>query len=263
MIYKSPWCFLLSFKSIGLLDQEKKRKIDFQDGGNGGQLGFLMGMILANFVLQVTPMLPLEFQANWPFGSGEEAKNRFSRWPPWRPYWISNQNDFTYFWSTNHPDGSHSSHLGFWIRTKLASFDPQINSMLPTKFQVNWPFSSGEVKNRFSKWLRWPYWNSNWNVLANFDLQVTPMLPPKFQVNWSFGSGGLPRQPPWIYNLNNFSYFLSTSHLDASYLVLSQLAQGCSFKQLLMPHNGRQKRDAGRTLTDYNSWPWVIHAQVS
>ena len=26
-------------------------------------------------------MLPTELQVNWPFGSGEEAKNRFSRWP--------------------------------------------------------------------------------------------------------------------------------------------------------------------------------------
>ena len=31
-IYKSPQCFLPSFESIGIWDQEKKRKIDFQDG---------------------------------------------------------------------------------------------------------------------------------------------------------------------------------------------------------------------------------------
>ena len=31
LIYKSPLCFLPSFKSIGLLVQEKKRKTDFQD----------------------------------------------------------------------------------------------------------------------------------------------------------------------------------------------------------------------------------------
>ena len=29
-----------SFKSIGLSIQEKKREIDFQDGGDGGYLGF-------------------------------------------------------------------------------------------------------------------------------------------------------------------------------------------------------------------------------
>ena len=32
-MYKSPQCFLPSFKSAGILVQEKKRKIDFQDGG--------------------------------------------------------------------------------------------------------------------------------------------------------------------------------------------------------------------------------------
>ena len=57
-------------------DQEKKRKIDFQDGGHGGYLGFL-GIIFAMFDLQVTQMLPTKFQVNWPLGSGEEAENRF------------------------------------------------------------------------------------------------------------------------------------------------------------------------------------------
>ena len=52
-------------------------------------------------------MLPTMFGVNWPFGSGEEAKNRFSRWLPWRPSWISDQNNFSYFWSTSHPDDSY------------------------------------------------------------------------------------------------------------------------------------------------------------
>ena len=86
--------------------QEKKWKIDFQDGHHGSHLGFLIGTILAIFDLQVTPMLPSKFGVNWPFGSGEEAKNRFSRWPQWRPAWISNRHDFSYFWSTSHPDAS-------------------------------------------------------------------------------------------------------------------------------------------------------------
>ena len=42
---------------FGLSVQEKKRKIDFQDGCHGGHLGFPIGMILAIFDLQVTPML--------------------------------------------------------------------------------------------------------------------------------------------------------------------------------------------------------------
>ena len=36
-------------------------------------------MILAIFDQQVTLMLPIKFRANWPFGSREEGKNRFSR----------------------------------------------------------------------------------------------------------------------------------------------------------------------------------------
>ena len=83
-----------NLKSIGLSAQEKKRKIDFQDGGH---LGFPIGMILAIFDLQITPMLPTKFGVNWPFGSGEEAKNRFSRWRPRRPSWISDRHDFSYF----------------------------------------------------------------------------------------------------------------------------------------------------------------------
>ena len=80
-------------------------------------------------------MLPTKFQVNWPFGSGEEAKNRFERWPP------------------------------FPIETILASSDLQITPILPTKFQVNWHFGLGEEeKNRFPRWPPWrPSWISNWN----------------------------------------------------------------------------------------------------
>ena len=57
-IYKSPKCFLPSFESNDFSVQEKKRKIGFQDGRHGGHLGFLIGMTLAVFDLQVTLMLP-------------------------------------------------------------------------------------------------------------------------------------------------------------------------------------------------------------
>ena len=40
LIYKSPRCFLPSFKSSGLLVQDKKRKIDFQDGATAAILDF-------------------------------------------------------------------------------------------------------------------------------------------------------------------------------------------------------------------------------
>ena len=89
--------FLASLESIGPSVQEKKLKIDFEDGSQGGQLGFPIAMTLAIFDLQVTPMLPSKFGVNWPFGSGEETKNRFSRWPPWWPSWIFDRHDFSYF----------------------------------------------------------------------------------------------------------------------------------------------------------------------
>ena len=52
----------------------------FEQTLNGSQLGFTIGTILDIFDLRVTPMLPTKFRVNWPFSSGEEAKNRFSRW---------------------------------------------------------------------------------------------------------------------------------------------------------------------------------------
>ena len=101
---------------------------------NGGHLGFLLGSILAIFDLQV------KFQVNWPFTSGEETKNRFSRWPPY---------------------------LGFQIGTILAIFDLQVTLMPPIKFYVNWPFSSGEeAKIRLSRWR--PSWISNLNDFSYF-----------------------------------------------------------------------------------------------
>ena len=98
-------------------------------------------MILAVFDLQVTPMLRTEFQINWPFCSGEVAKNRFSRWPPWQPSWISDRN-----------------------------FDLQFTLMLPAKFQLKWPFGSGEeVKKSFSRWPPWPpFWIPDRNDFSYF-----------------------------------------------------------------------------------------------
>ena len=64
-------------------------------------------MILATFALQVIPMLLTKFGVNWPFGSGVEAKNSFSSWLPWRPSWISDWNNFSYFCSSSHPDASY------------------------------------------------------------------------------------------------------------------------------------------------------------
>ena len=159
--------------------------------------------------------------------SGEEKKNRFSRWPPWWPSWISNLNDFS-------------------------CFDLQVTLMLHTKLQVSWPFSSGEHGGH----LAFPFGM----ILAIFDLQV--MLTTEFQVNWPFGSGEeaknrflkwLPWWPSWISNRNDYSYFWSASPPDASYKVWSQLAQGWRRSWLL-----KQIVDAAWRTTHNQHWPIKI-----
>ena len=97
---------------MGLSIQEKKRKIDFQDGNCGGHLVFSIRMILAIFYLQLTSMILTKFQVNWPFGSGEEGQNRFQ-------------------------NGCHGGHLGFLIGMIFAIFDLPVTPILPTKFRVN------------------------------------------------------------------------------------------------------------------------------
>ena len=77
---------------MGIYVEEEKRKIDVQDRGHGGHLGFAIGTILAVFDLQVVPILPTKFGVNWLFGSGEEVPNKFWRW---RPSWISDRNNFS------------------------------------------------------------------------------------------------------------------------------------------------------------------------
>ena len=104
-------------------------------------------------------------------------------------------------------DGCHGGHLGFLIGTILAIFDQQATAMLPTKFQVNWPFGHGGHLGI-----------QIWTILAIvfFYLQVIPMPPTRFQVNWPLDSGEeakkqvfkmAPMAAILDLNQNNFSYF--------------------------------------------------------
>ena len=95
----------------------------------------------------VTQMLPTKFRVNWPFGSGEDAKNRFL-------------------------GGRHGGHLEFLIGTILSIFDLQVSPMLPTKFQANWSFGSGgEAKINFQDGLYGGHFGfSIGTIFAIFDL---------------------------------------------------------------------------------------------
>ena len=68
-IYESPRYFLPSFKSIGFLVLEKKRKIYFEEGDYGGHLGFPIATISASLDLHVVPIFFIRFKVNWPIGS--------------------------------------------------------------------------------------------------------------------------------------------------------------------------------------------------
>ena len=86
------------------------------------------------------PKLPSKFQVNWPLGSGEEAKNRFSRR---LPSWISDLNGFSYFLTYKLLPIKLRVNCRFlrkpsWFSYDFSYFwDLQVTPMLPTKFQVN------------------------------------------------------------------------------------------------------------------------------
>ena len=112
LIYKLPLYYQPSFKPIGLLILLSK--IEFQDGSHDGHLGFPIGVILAIF----DPILPTKFCVNYPFGSGEAAQNRFLRWIPWWPSWLSDWKNFSFFYL-------------------------QVIPVLLIKFRVSWPRDVG------------------------------------------------------------------------------------------------------------------------
>ena len=92
--------------------------------------------------------------------------------------------------------------------------------MLPTKFQVNWPFPSREeAKNRFSTRPQAAILDFRSERII-FDLQVTPMLHTKFQVKWPFGSedakNTCSRWQPWLPAWSSDRNFLAIFDLQVT-----------------------------------------------
>ena len=136
---KLTWYFRLSFESIGLSIQ-KTFAIDFQDGNHDGNHGinlwFQIGTILAIFDLQVTLILLIKFRVKWPYTSRVEVRNRFSRWWPWKPSWISECNNFRvffccFFFIYMSPNSSYqvSSHLAWRFRSKGSKYISKTEAM--------------------------------------------------------------------------------------------------------------------------------------
>ena len=107
------------------------------------------------------------------------------------------------------------SEKNLYIYIYIYIFDLQVTQVLPTKFRVNWPFSSGEQckidfkDSNHGGHLGFPIKT----ILAVLDLQVTMMLPTKFPVSWLFGSEEEAKNrflrwwPSWLCDLNYVSYF--------------------------------------------------------
>ena len=85
-----------------------------------------IGMILAILNLCVTVMPPIKFLLNPTYVLGGDVLWTISRWLPWWPSWISEQNDFSNFESLCHCDTSHQvsaqSDLWFGRRCRLNNF---------------------------------------------------------------------------------------------------------------------------------------------
>ena len=164
---------------------------------DGSHLRFLIRMILATVDLQVTSILPMNFESI--ALSVQEKKFKI---------------DFQ--------DGRHGRNLGFPIATIGAIFFYlQVTPMLPTKFRVNWPFSSEEEeKNRFSRWP--PSWISDWSNFSYFYIYKSSrcFLPIIKSTDIWFrkisekknSQEMAPWQPSLISDLNNLCYFRSASH---------------------------------------------------
>ena len=125
----------------------------------GGRLGFSIRMTLAFFLSKY--LLPSFKSIGLSVFNGE-AQNRLSRWPPWRPSWISNWNDFRCFWSSSRPNPSYevSSQLAFWFRSSSKQIflfcsgshlahrsgrESPWQPNIPVIFDWNWPSGVGAV----------------------------------------------------------------------------------------------------------------------
>ena len=82
----------------------EEAKNRFSRWSHGGHLGFPIGTILAFLIYQL-PLCFLQSSSQLAFRFRRRS-NKYSRRLPWWPSWISDQKNFSYFLSTNHPKAS-------------------------------------------------------------------------------------------------------------------------------------------------------------
>ena len=158
-------CLPTSLGSIRNTVWEEMSFEEFQDGPHGSHLGCWNGTNLAVPNLHVSLMPPNKFQLNPTYRSRADVVSRFSSWPPWRPSWILEQNQFSISKSPCHPNVSHhvctQSDLPFVSRHGLKIFK----------------IRGGHLGYRYGK-------------IAILNFYVAPMPPIKFQHNPTDSLGG-------------------------------------------------------------------------
>ena len=152
----SPKCLPPSLGSIQLTIWKQMWFEDFQDGHSGSHLGYhnrTIFLCCSDASHQVSAQSDLRFgRCLW----------RFSRWPSWRPSWISELNDFSNLNSPCGPNASHQvwaqSDLGFRSRCGFKIFK-----------MVTWPSWISE-RNDFSNSESLSCSNASHHVSAQWDM---------------------------------------------------------------------------------------------
>ena len=154
----SPQCLPSSFGSIRLTIREQMWFEDFQEGAVAAILDFGTERFWQFWISISHQRLP-SFRLNPTYGLGGDVVWRISRWPAWRPSWISERNDLAFWISKSplcHPPSfglirltvrelvsfenfqeSRGSYIGYRNGTILEILNPHVASMPPTKFGLN------------------------------------------------------------------------------------------------------------------------------
>ena len=221
------WCLWSSFGSI-------RQDLWVVIWRIGCHLGYREGMVLAILNLNIAPMPPIKFLHNLTYGFGGDVVWIISIWPPWRPSWISEQNNFSNseslllwclpssfgsigltVWEMSFEefqDGRHGSHLGYRKWTILAVHNLHVAPMSPFEF---WPWRPSWIskQNDFSNSESQCLTDASHHVSAQSDLWFWRCHLKNFNMAW---------RPTWISERKHFSKSEFLCHCDASHQVSDQ-----------------------------------------
>ena len=206
LISMSLRCLPRSFSSNWLTIWEQIWCEEFQNGYNGGHLGYQNETILAILNLNVAPMPPTKFGLNPTSRSGADVVWRFSRWPPWQLCWISERNDFCNSESPCPLDASHQisaqSDFRFRRRCRLKRFKmatvAAILDIGTERFSQFWISMSPQCR---------PHSFTSIQPQSNLPFRRRCRLKIFKMAAW---------QPSWIPERNDFSNFESPCPFDVS-----------------------------------------------